>query len=140
MDHMNHNKHMNHNNRMNHMNHKNHQNNSTVNPCTDHLSDLEYIEHMIPHHQVAVDISIMLQNKTTSPRMQRILRELIRIQTYEIQMMNMMKKKLPRSVSDDINNNKYTKTGSDFIRPNKLGLTNTYCDPHFLIQKLIWNI
>ena len=101
------------------------------NICTTNLTDLEYLEHMIPHHQVAVDISIMLQNKTTSPRMQRILRELIRIQTYEIEMMIMMKKKFPQKVSEDINNNKYTKTGSDFIRPNKLGLTNTYCDPHF---------
>ena len=35
------------------------------NICTTNLTDLEYLEHMIPHHQVAVDISIMLQNKTT---------------------------------------------------------------------------
>ena len=24
------------------------------------LTDLEYIEHMIPHHQVAVDMSVLL--------------------------------------------------------------------------------
>ena len=99
--------------------------------CTDNLTDIEYLEHMIPHHQVAVDISIMLQKKTKSAKMQKILRELIRIQTYEIQMMKMMKKKFPEKVSEDINNNKYIKTGSDFMKPNKLGLTQTYCDPHF---------
>ena len=44
---------MNH-SKMNHskMNHSNNFNGES-NPCTDHLSDLEYIEHMIPHHQVA---------------------------------------------------------------------------------------
>lgn len=99
--------------------------------CTDNLTDIEYLEHMIPHHQVAVDISIMLQKKTKSAKMQKILRELIRIQTYEIEMMKMMKKKFPEKVSEDINNNKYIKTGSDFMKPNKLGLTQTYCDPHF---------
>jgi len=103
--------------------------------CTDNLTDIEYLEHMIPHHQVAVDISIMLQKKTKSAKMQKILRELIRIQTYEIEMMKMMKKKFPQKVSEDINNNKYIKTGSDFMKPNKLGLTDTYCDPQFFDPK-----
>jgi len=31
--------------------------------CSDNLTDNEYLEHMIPHHQVAVDISVMLQKK-----------------------------------------------------------------------------
>ena len=26
-------------------------------PCSDDLSDVEYLNHMIPHHQVAIDIS-----------------------------------------------------------------------------------
>ena len=32
--------------------------------CSDDLTDIEYLDHMIPHHQVAVDISIMLQKKS----------------------------------------------------------------------------
>jgi len=47
--------------------------------CSDNLTDIEYLEHMIPHHQVAVDISVMLQKKTKSAKMQKILRELIRV-------------------------------------------------------------
>ena len=47
--------------------------------CSDNLTDNEYLEHMIPHHQVAVDISVMLQKKTKSAKMQKILRELIRV-------------------------------------------------------------
>ena len=31
--------------------------------CRGYLTDNEYLEHMIPHHQVAVDISILLQKK-----------------------------------------------------------------------------
>ena len=33
---------------------------SGSNPCTDRLTDIEYLEHMIPHHQVAIDMSNML--------------------------------------------------------------------------------
>ena len=42
-------------------------------------------------------------------------------------------KKLPKNdMSSNKNMNKnYISTVSDFIKPNKLGLTNTYCDPHF---------
>jgi len=99
--------------------------------CSDNLTDKEYLSHMIPHHQVAVDISIMLQKKSKSVKMQDILRKLIWIQNYEITMMKNMLNALPDNISMDINNSTYIKTVSDFIEPNKLGLTNTYCDPNF---------
>jgi uncharacterized protein (DUF305 family) len=51
------------------------------NPCTDVLSDEEYLVHMIPHHQVAIDMSILLQPKTTSADMHIICREIIRTQS-----------------------------------------------------------
>ena len=102
--------------------------------CTGYLTDKEYLEHMIPHHQVAVDISVMLQEKTKSPVMQEILRKLIWTQRYEIKWMEEMKNKLNnREMSDDFSsmNNKYIPTIGDYQLPNKVGLTNTYCDPHF---------
>lgn len=101
------------------------------NICTDKLSDIDYLKHMIPHHRVAVDISIMLQKTSKSAKMQEILRKLIWTQQYEINMMNEMLYTLPHSITDDINNKKYIKLSTDFIKPNKLGLTNIYCDPHF---------
>ena len=101
------------------------------NICIDKLSDIDYLKHMIPHHQVAVDISIMLQKTSKSAKMQEILRILISTQKYEINMMKEMLYTLPRSITDDINNKKYIKLSTDFIKPNKLALTNTYCDPHF---------
>ena len=61
-----------------------------MDPCSKHITDLEYLKHMIPHHQVAVDISVMLQKKTKSPIMHEILRKLIWTQKYEIEMMKQM--------------------------------------------------
>ena len=102
-------------------------------PCGNNLTDKEYLIHMIPHHQVAVDISVLLQKKTKNPEMQEILRKLIWIQKYEIDLMKYMLNTLPNdmSINDKKMNTIYRSTISDFVKPNKLGLTQTYCDPHF---------
>ena len=56
------NKHHNHNNHHNHHNHLiNLLEESKI--CRMKLSDKDYLKHMIPHHQVAVDISYILQKK-----------------------------------------------------------------------------
>ena len=107
------------------------------NICTGYLTDYEYLDHMIPHHQVAVDISVMLQKKTKNPEMQEILRKLIWVQKYEIQLMKNAKNQLPindMSIENGMDK-KYKATNADFIKPNKLELTNTYCDPHFFDPK-----
>jgi len=104
------------------------------NICTGNLTDLEYLNHMIPHHQVAVDISIELQKKTNSPAMQDILRKLIWVQKYEIDLMQELKKTIYSEDGMSVQNNMnktYIYTVSDFVYPNKKGLTHTYCDPHF---------
>jgi len=78
-------------NEMDHMDEMNHNMNES-NPCTDKLTDLEYLEHMIPHHQVAIDMSKLLQPKSTSDIMLNLCREIIRKQQYEIYEMTFMKK------------------------------------------------
>lgn len=62
-----------------------------------------------------------------------MLRELIWTQTTEITLMKVWLKSLPERISDSQMklNREYTSTYSDFIKPNKLGLTNVYCDPLF---------
>ena len=101
-------------------------------PCSDSITDIEYLQHMIPHHQVAVDISLILQKKTRWPKMQEILRKLIWTQRYEI---SLMKQLLKQSIQKITSYNKvktfYMPVKSDFIKPNKVGLTKTYCDPNF---------
>ena len=105
--------------------------------CKSKLTNREYLEHMIPHHQVAIDISKVLQKKSKWIELQKIFREIIRIQEIEIKIMNKMLDSLPDRISDStIRMNKiYIQTFSDFIKPNKLGLTNTYCDPLFFNPK-----
>ena len=75
-------------------------NNTTTksNPCTDKLSDLEYLEHMIPHHQVAVDMSNMLIPHITNPTILHLCRNIIRKQEYEITEMNTIKTRIGRTV------------------------------------------
>ena len=105
------------------------------NICQDNLTDIEYLKHMIPHHQVAVDISLMLQKITKSVKMQEILRKLVWVQNYEITLMKDLLNNLPDNITSSINNNIYMQNESDFIKPNTLGLTNTYCDPNFFDPK-----
>jgi hypothetical protein len=71
------------------------------NPCDQYLSDKDYLLHMIPHHQVAVDISIEMQQNSTNPVMQDILRQLIWTQNREIMMMKDLLNNLPDNISSD---------------------------------------
>ena len=80
------------------------------NPCTDKLTDIEYLVHMIPHHQVAIDMSDMLIPKSTDPIMLHLCRDIIRKQKYEIWEMALMKSKLPASIFSSQNSFK-----EDFI-------------------------
>jgi uncharacterized protein (DUF305 family) len=71
---------------------------SGSNPCTDTLTDLEYLEHMIPHHQVAIDMSNLLVPVSQNPQMLHLCRDITRKQTYEIWEMSLMKKKLTETM------------------------------------------
>ena len=121
--------------KMHHQDHRAHQtSNDSKNICTGYLTDKEYLEHMIPHHQVAVDISIELQKKTKWPKMQEILRKLIWTQQYEITLMHELKNsiKYEQGMSETTGMaKKYKPTTGDYVKPNTVGLTHTYCDPHF---------
>ena len=63
------------------------------NPCTDKLTDIEYLEHMIPHHQVAVDMSKKLLKNTKNDFMIYLAYRIIRSQESEIIMLNDLLKK-----------------------------------------------
>ena len=77
---------------MNHSQHHSEQIEIGANPCTDQLTDLEYLEHMIPHHQVAIDMSKRLEPHISSDIILSLCREIIRKQKYEIWEMESMKK------------------------------------------------
>jgi len=68
------------------------------NPCTDTLTDVEYLKHMIPHHQVAIDMSELLIPHISDPIMLNLCRNIIRVQKYEIWEMNMMLENISKTV------------------------------------------
>ena len=107
-------------------------------PCTDYLSDNEYLEHMIPHHQVGIDMSEDLIKVTKNPTMISLCRGIIWEQGYEIQMMKSVMNKLPHKseknkLKDDQNNlkNYSFKTKLHFYEPKLSKATDYYCDPKF---------
>ena len=65
-----------------------------ANPCTDKLTDLEYLEHMIPHHQVAIDMSKRLLLHSNHSYLIDFCRKLIIDQQYEIYYMNNLLKNM----------------------------------------------
>jgi len=94
---------------------------------------------MISHHEVAVYMSENHLHNTKNPVILDILRNVIRLQNYEI---NLMKdSKIDDNPNNDFNDemsNKnikmdtsYIYTQGDFVYPNVPYLSNTFCDPVF---------
>jgi len=102
--------------------------------CNKQLTDTEYINHMITHHEVAVYMSETHLHNTKNPIILDLLRNVIRLQKYEI---NLMKDSNIINTNDDMSNknikmdNSYRTTQGDFTKPNTPYLSNTFCDPSF---------
>jgi len=105
---------------------------TTTNPCTDSLTDIQYLEHMIPHHQVAIDMSNLLEEHSQNPEMLYICRSITRIQSYEIWEMTMMKHNLSETMFIDANSpsDKLCST-LDIYNPVLSKSKNGSCDPMF---------
>ena len=116
-------------------------NESIKNPCKDYLSDDEYLEHMIPHHQVAIDMSRELIKVTKNPIMIDFCRKIIWQQEYEIQMMSSVMNKLPNKFNKFERNKlkNYQKNLMNYSDKTKLHLyypklskaLDYHCDPNF---------
>jgi len=103
-----------------------------TNPCTDKLTDLEYLEHMIPHHQVAIDMSYLLIPTIHDDIILHLCRDIIRKQKYEIWEMGMMMKNISDSVFDDGDFTKdENKTKLDIYNPIKSKSKDGDCNPLF---------
>lgn len=102
------------------------------NPCTDNLSDLEYLVHMIPHHQVAIDMSELLIPNTKNPIILHLCRDIIRKQKYEIWEMEMMKKNISDTIFNDSSFNvENIITKLDKFEPKKSKSKEGSCNPLF---------
>jgi len=105
-------------------------------PCRVFLSDGDFLKHMIPHHQIAIDISIKHIENTKSDIIMKVLRELIWTQQYEILLMREELSNKIENVSGISSNQAFIPTISSSIYPNVIGLTNTYCDPGFFSSNM----
>lgn len=120
-----------------HQHHQHHQHTestteSTTDPCFGKLSDLEYLEHMIPHHQVAIDMSKMLIPHTNNPVILHLCRDIIRKQDYEIWEMEMIKKQLSDTIfTNDPFYHESFQTKLDLYEPIKSKSKDGPCDPLF---------
>ena len=103
------------------------------NPCSDFLTDEEYLEHMIPHHQVAIDMSKMMMKHTNNPLLLHLCRDIIRKQGFEIWEMTGFKNNLSDSLFDNtIKGFKENyKTKLDIYWPNLSKSSDGSCDPMF---------
>ena len=61
---------------------------------------------MIPHHQVAIDMSNLLIPNTNNPTILHLCRDIIRKQDYEIREMNFMKNNLSHTMYIDSSSSK----------------------------------
>jgi uncharacterized protein (DUF305 family) len=116
------------------MDHSKHLSNSDSgsNPCTDTLTDLEYLEHMIPHHQVAIDMSNLLVPVSQNPTMLHLCRDIIRKQSYEIWEMNAMKNRLVDTMfTNEKGFNERIYTALDIFSPVMSKSKDGSCNPLF---------
>ncbi len=102
-------------------------------PCASYLSDRDYLLHMIPHHQVAIDVSEMLRKKTSNPMMLQLLRELIWTQTNEIKLMKSVLEHFPESATGNFSEGyrTYEPSTLDVFHNDQSSIKNVPCDKHF---------
>ena len=101
------------------------------NPCTDYLTDNKFLEHMIPHHQVAVDMSDLLTPITKNPIMKHFCRKISWQQKYEIAMMKSVMNKLPIILDNKTMELNYEKSKLIFYLPTESAARDGNCDPLF---------
>ena len=97
-----------------------------IDPCTDKLTDEEFLIHMIPHHQVAIDMSKKLLETTRNPNLINMCHKIIRVQNYEIEQMNVLLKNDFNSLFKKSNNTFRNLKFKTNIKNDK-----NYCDPLF---------
>ena len=118
---------------------------STIDMFTDHkvsdsvvcrgpLTDRQYLEHMIPHHQVAIDVSTEHAKHTTNDTLAALLRTLVWTQTYEVGLMTgVLHKPFEINMSEMAleTSRPFVEGAFSRVAPNTLALSAAACDPNF---------
>ena len=108
--------------------------------CSKYLSDREYLEHMIPHHQVAIDMSKVFIDSVSdsnnhihpNPNLALIVRRIIFGQQDQIlEMIQMLNSFIPNISSNDKSLRKLIKGRIELDYPNESELKKAKCKSHF---------
>lgn len=97
------------------------------------MTDIEFLETMIPHHQVAVAVAKSIN--TTNQIIREFCRQIIWQQEYEITQMEAMIGRLPQPFSTARAKLRFTQSLYDFYNPPSLAIIHQpVCDPmHFQV-------
>jgi uncharacterized protein (DUF305 family) len=105
--------------------------NKNTNPCTDFLSNKDYLEHMIPHHQVAIDMCNLMKPISKSKTIHYIYKIIIFNQKIEIFLMKNAIKGIP-SLSNEFDTLYRDSTFKTSLSSDKKSIPKDYyCDPLF---------
>lgn len=63
--------------------------------CHGKITDKEYLTHMIPHHQMAIDMSKQILKYSNNPAIIKLARDVVWAQNYEIWLMCSLLKSKP---------------------------------------------
>jgi uncharacterized protein (DUF305 family) len=102
-----------------------------IDPCKDYLSDKDYLIHMIPHHQVAVDMCNLMIPISKSKTMQNIYRTIIWNQKIEILFMTQVLNGIPLlsgEIETTLRDTKFKNAISQLKKSEAIDYT---CDPLF---------
>ena len=102
-----------------------------TNPCKDYLSDKDYLIHMIPHHQVAIDMCNLMIPISKSKTMQNIYRTIIWNQKIEILFMNEVVNDIPKLSGEFETTLRDTKFKNALSKMKQSEAINYTCDPLF---------
>jgi uncharacterized protein (DUF305 family) len=103
-----------------------------VNICNKVLTDVEFLQHMIPHHQVAIEMSKVLQRFSKYSELLYLVRNIIFSQTDEITYMTLLLKS--RLTNNDKNRNLIREIRLTYLKsfyPELTKENNIKCEKHF---------
>ena len=100
-------------------------------PCNDFLSDNDYLIHMIPHHQVAIDMCKLMIPISKSRTIQHIYRLIMFNQNIEILLMKTVVNNIPVVSNEDKVIYRDTKFLTSLSHNSKSTVKDYVCDPLF---------
>ena len=101
------------------------------NPCVDFLSNKDYLIHMIPHHQVAIDMCKLMKPISKSKTMLNIYRKIIWNQNIEINLMKNVLNGIPNITNESKSLFRDLNFFTSISNNTKSKPKNYYCDPLF---------